>query len=228
MKNVKAIKPRLKELDKFLLENEVMPLIALHGYLTAAISSPNLVLPSQWMPAVGISGMHFASEAQAQNIIGQIMSFYNTICNQLLSGTFKPLISLDDSEQLSHAEVADALAIWARGYVFAVDNNKEAWLNRKFTAAMSKMLTPIMSLNVRDSLLQEEIEAHQLNITPEEFRRYAIEKIPTLAIEIYTYWRARRVSPSQVASTEHCGRNDPCPCGSGKKFKKCCNYSATR
>jgi hypothetical protein len=19
-----------------------------------------------------------------------------------------------------------------------------------------------------------------------------------------------------------CGRNDPCPCGSGKKFKKCC------
>jgi uncharacterized protein YchJ len=22
--------------------------------------------------------------------------------------------------------------------------------------------------------------------------------------------------------TEHIGRNDPCPCGSGKKYKKCC------
>ena len=22
--------------------------------------------------------------------------------------------------------------------------------------------------------------------------------------------------------TEKCGRNDPCPCGSGKKYKKCC------
>ena len=22
--------------------------------------------------------------------------------------------------------------------------------------------------------------------------------------------------------TKHIGRNDPCPCGSGKKFKKCC------
>ncbi|MCH9620847.1 MAG: hypothetical protein S4CHLAM20_02530 [Chlamydiia bacterium] len=21
---------------------------------------------------------------------------------------------------------------------------------------------------------------------------------------------------------EKCGRNDPCPCGSGKKYKKCC------
>lgn len=24
------------------------------------------------------------------------------------------------------------------------------------------------------------------------------------------------------------GRNDPCPCGSGKKFKKCCEAKASR
>ncbi len=24
------------------------------------------------------------------------------------------------------------------------------------------------------------------------------------------------------------GRNDPCPCGSGKKFKKCCEMKQTR
>lgn len=27
---------------------------------------------------------------------------------------------------------------------------------------------------------------------------------------------------------EKVGRNDPCPCGSGKKFKKCCELKATR
>ncbi|QRI66718.1 SEC-C domain-containing protein (plasmid) [Shinella sp. PSBB067] len=26
--------------------------------------------------------------------------------------------------------------------------------------------------------------------------------------------------------SEHVGRNDPCPCGSGKKFKKCCGVTA--
>lgn len=26
----------------------------------------------------------------------------------------------------------------------------------------------------------------------------------------------------QLASTDLPGRNDPCPCGSGKKYKKCC------
>ena len=28
--------------------------------------------------------------------------------------------------------------------------------------------------------------------------------------------------PKPVTSEKTVGRNDPCPCGSGKKFKKCC------
>lgn len=28
---------------------------------------------------------------------------------------------------------------------------------------------------------------------------------------------------SEPVRTEKIGRNDPCPCGSGKKYKKCCN-----
>ncbi len=29
---------------------------------------------------------------------------------------------------------------------------------------------------------------------------------------------------SVPCKVEKIGRNDPCPCGSGKKFKKCCLY----
>jgi uncharacterized protein YecA (UPF0149 family) len=28
-----------------------------------------------------------------------------------------------------------------------------------------------------------------------------------------------------TASTKKVGRNDPCPCGSGKKYKKCCRLN---
>ncbi len=28
-----------------------------------------------------------------------------------------------------------------------------------------------------------------------------------------------------MAHTQKVGRNDPCPCGSGKKFKRCCETS---
>jgi preprotein translocase subunit SecA len=30
----------------------------------------------------------------------------------------------------------------------------------------------------------------------------------------------------QVVKGEKIGRNDPCPCGSGKKYKKCCGRAA--
>ncbi len=34
--------------------------------------------------------------------------------------------------------------------------------------------------------------------------------------------RALREGPAPVVNTAKVGRNDPCPCGSGKKYKKCC------
>ncbi len=33
-------------------------------------------------------------------------------------------------------------------------------------------------------------------------------------------------SPRMKKKTTKIGRNDPCPCGSGKKFKKCCGSEA--
>jgi SWIM/SEC-C metal-binding protein len=35
----------------------------------------------------------------------------------------------------------------------------------------------------------------------------------------------RMLNPVKPASSEKVGRNDPCPCGSGKKFKRCCGAS---
>ncbi|MEQ1877474.1 MAG: YchJ family protein [Bdellovibrionia bacterium] len=36
----------------------------------------------------------------------------------------------------------------------------------------------------------------------------------------------KRVVTQHVRTAPKVGRNDPCPCGSGKKFKKCCEASA--
>ena len=44
--------------------------------------------------------------------------------------------------------------------------------------------------------------------------------------EIHSYWLERRAdythSGTVMRSEPKVGRNAPCPCGSGKKFKKCC------
>jgi len=36
------------------------------------------------------------------------------------------------------------------------------------------------------------------------------------------YTRAVRTGPAPVKAAPKVGRNDPCPCGSGKKYKHCC------
>ena len=46
------------------------------------------------------------------------------------------------------------------------------------------------------------------------------------AANISAYWgrwwhRQEAVATTCVRATPKSGRNDPCPCGSGKKFKKC-------
>lgn len=48
-------------------------------------------------------------------------------------------------------------------------------------------------------------------------------------IELYNHLRRElgrsdlpALHPASIPATRKVGRNDPCPCGSGKKFKKCC------
>ncbi len=38
----------------------------------------------------------------------------------------------------------------------------------------------------------------------------------------WLYTRAVRQGPAPVRSEAKVGRNDPCPCGSGRKYKQCC------
>ncbi len=40
--------------------------------------------------------------------------------------------------------------------------------------------------------------------------------------ELEKYYKEQKRSKTVVNNKEKVGRNDPCPCGSGKKYKKCC------
>ncbi len=53
--------------------------------------------------------------------------------------------------------------------------------------------------------------------------------IPEYVKEIRKFWRPRCLKEMARAKgvviadeADRIGRNEPCPCGSGKKFKKCC------
>jgi uncharacterized protein len=49
-------------------------------------------------------------------------------------------------------------------------------------------------------------------------------------VNILTFWQPLRQAIHEREMSKHLqakiGRNEPCPCGSGKKFKKCCGLAA--
>jgi uncharacterized protein len=67
-----------------------------------------------------------------------------------------------------------------------------------------------------------------LGLDPEEeagLLAEAPDHIPACVVGIDAFWRERRGRTAASAGrtkNPKIGRNDPCPCGSGRKYKRCC------
>jgi uncharacterized protein len=58
-------------------------------------------------------------------------------------------------------------------------------------------------------------------------RGKVLELLPISILAISTYWRDPEMrEPLKPVRSEKIGRNQPCPCGSGRKYKKCCGAAA--
>jgi TPR repeat protein len=87
-----------------------------------------------------------------------------------------------------------------------------------FDSAGKPILKRSIGLDKLGQAMRDMSEA-QKHLSPELYQRRLLEKIaPTLHAQIKREKALRLVSPSQ----SKIGRNDPCPCNSGKKFKHCC------
>jgi uncharacterized protein len=109
----------------------------------------------------------------------------------------------------------------------AVELRPEAWqkllnANADTATAMRGMMT-LAEVGCRDQHLpQEELDAI-ITTAPDNIARWVV----TL-----NAWRLANYQPMQgiasrmsSAPAKKVGRNDPCPCGSGKKYKKCCGLN---
>jgi uncharacterized protein len=221
----------LEALDRFLMSDHSPPnsmmLSDLDGFLTGVAIGPELVMPSEWLPAVfGGEAPEFADEAEAKVILGTIMARYNEILRQVADDDLDPVFWASRDGTLIAAD-------WAEGFLQAIMLRADAWERLFKSKRDGQLLVPILAL------CGNENGESLLGIPPDEEDRVmeeAAEFIPACVVAIDAYWRAKRARqvptpisaapPSQRAHVPKVGRNDPCPCGSGKKFKKCCGKAA--
>ncbi len=213
---------RLEELlDSEAFMGESLQLDELQGLLCAVISGPDPIPPSVWLPAALGSNPNYESEAQAREVTDLLMRFHNYMAEALAEGEGWELILYpydDDLEALDYAA-------WADAYIFGSQLGSD-WYEAvgEHAEELSDMLQPLFLLN---GMLKEDAEAHNETwLTPSQEKRaikYAQEDLPKLVSAIYGFWRVKLAqSKTPVRKSSHVGRNELCPCGSGKKYKQCC------
>jgi uncharacterized protein len=215
------------ELEDFLLKlgrenDDVMLMDELDGFLAGVIVCPEMIMPSRWMPQIwsreGLAedAPVFDDLTQANRILGLIQAHYNTVATSLLpaGGPYLPLYSYDP---VTEEEIWE---LWAAGFGRALGMSPNAWHaiplsgDEDATAALSG-LRSLVAIDSRTSSLPK---AEQKRLTKE-----APDLIPEW-VETLSYWRLahHRIAPvSRQTAFGKTGRNDPCPCGSGRKYKKC-------
>ena len=194
-------------LEQFLEATEgALPMVQAHGLISAMASTPSPSLgPSAWMGKV--HGDHeFASPEEAQEITLLITRLYNQIVDDLNKGYFS-----------GPQDAADA-RLWALGYMTGVKLD-DKWQDSEEGVMMTM---PVGLLT--DELGDSEADAASMESL--------LEELPNKVLEIHQYWNDWRkqtlmptISQARVPPPEKkvkVGRNEKCPCGSGKKYKKCC------
>ncbi|HNT63845.1 MAG TPA: UPF0149 family protein [Candidatus Desulfobacillus denitrificans] len=222
----------LQELDRFLLDldaEESMTLDMLDGFLHALAIGPETVMPSRWLPKVwgqGDGGMlpSAGDEKQLERALGLVMRHFNSIVFGFGQRRpfVEPLWGTTRYDGLGEFEDAE---MWAHGFCEGMNLDRAAWQPLLGDPQGARWYRPIGLLG-EDGFSPDQDE---LTATPEQRQALAREIEGSLKT-IHAYWLPLR---SAVAEREQArrmgkkvGRNEPCPCGSGKKFKKCCGAAS--
>lgn len=211
----------LERLKRFLTKvgkPDALTLEGLDGLFCALIAGPELVPPSEYMPVVFGGELSdesaFESLEEANVLLSLMMRHWNAIVAELeTDGVYEML--LDDADD--HGVVGRQ---WARGFMRGVAMRKAGWLEL-FADENEGQLAAI-------AIVAGEVDPTfpRAPLTAEKAEQLVVYMGAGLG-RAYRHFKQQRGSAPRDSSTfrrdgAKTGRNDPCPCGSGSKFKKCC------
>jgi len=229
----------LDELDRFLAETKglenAMDLSTLDGFLTALVSGPNVVMPSRWLPWVwdqedGKQSPVFENQAQAEWVMSRLMRHMNTIARSLREApeNFAPLLIEVENGDSPWLLVEG----WCFGFMTGVRLDPDGWAPL-FTGNPGMVATLLMygTSDGWDSLSEQQRSPETQNSLAQVLCEEILELDQVCFAQRTrpgsSVTRRQRTTAPPVPKREKVGRNAPCPCGSGKKFKHCmCGASA--
>ena len=206
----------------------------LQGFLFVVASAPEVVPLSDWLPFIfGDQEVDYASRDEAQEILGQIMVLYNTASAVGRDDASRlPVDGLFRDDILANFNDDAPIAQWSRGFLLGHQWLEELWaayvpeaLDEEFGATMMT-LSFFSSRQLAEGFRTELNESERsLDALAETMRRVfpdAVSQYAHIGRSIATALLEHATEAPEPTRTTKVGRNAPCPCGSGKKYKRCC------
>ncbi|WP_404300757.1 UPF0149 family protein [Alicycliphilus denitrificans] len=138
------------------------------------------------------------------------------------------IASLPEEEraEMEGQEIPSFGQVWALGFLFAVENWPEDWAaprDKEAAQWLDGALESIVALT-EDDTGRPEICMYAEDGPPStsQERLEVFGEAIWAVYDLRQLWRSLGPRVEAVVKGAQPGRNDPCPCGSGKKYKKCC------
>ncbi|EGF90823.1 yecA family protein [Asticcacaulis biprosthecium C19] len=207
-----AYEARLESLHERLKAHDSIGLPALDGFVAALAVMPSLPT-ERWMAFVLEEPE--ADPASQLMLETEVLMHSSLVFQEFMDGTYIPQFMKAEYDKILWQDWALGFADAARFHPTFVDETL-AGHNEEATAALNIILG-LAGLAIDAEAFRQDIG------DPEEFKA----KAPVYLIQsAYALFKSRYGERPIPRRTIKIGRNDPCPCGSGKKYKKCCGGAA--
>ncbi len=202
---------------------DVMDLEEVDGFFAALICGPVTIPPSVYLNEIwGGEEAPFVAMGNLEEFLNLAMRHWNSIARALASRdlVFIPWLALEEGEEIPRGNR------WARGFLRGIGLCREAWGEIFEDEDKFAILLPILALTHEND---PDPELRSWKTPPEpDLRKELLAGLSVAAQRLYVHFRSHRIREARSERTgirdpdRKIGRNDPCYCGSGKKYKRCC------
>lgn len=214
-------------------ERDGFDVAMLEGYLVGLLLQPKVVMPSAWLPPIFAAPegepMIPGDLAHVQRVLDLVMRRYNTLAAHILAREpFDPIVydvEPADGTPATREQELTALWLWAAGFVAAMHEFPAVFDLADENDDLSETLVHILRhLPVDPEDDGEDAQAMRAERAlidrehPLDDLDHAIGAVVDAVMDIADITRPRE---PVVRAQPKVGRNDACPCGSGRKFKQC-------
>ncbi len=205
------------DLQRYGSDESILGASELDGYFAALGCAPETIMPSSWIPVIW-GGDEFSPEWESEQEFTRfsqaILAHYNSVTTDFQSDDYQPLF-MEGSQNDSLLLVVDD---WCEGFLrgltlwgeLSTQDSKQL----KYHLQAIRIFGTTEGIEALQSMKDEEIHRLQAGIQPS-----------VAALNQYFFKPVKTADATFIRPSPKVGRNQPCPCGSGKKYKKCCGLN---